>query len=139
VDSLQDADLLAYAHAEEGMVCQDCHEAAVLEEVHEGTTDPNVTQLTERVFPNEFCFDCHLPNEHTSYEEIIERTKDYMHEDQQINPHDPHAGTTMEEEQFDCDLCHKMHKETEGININYCYSCHHALTLENCNVCHEEN
>jgi len=136
VDSLQDADLLAYAHAQEGLVCQDCHEAAVLEEVHEGTTDPNVTELKPRMFPDEFCFDCHVPNEHTSYEEIVARTEDYTVNDEKVNPHDPHAGVERSDiEQTECSRCHQMHKESRG--INYCYNaCHHERNFENCNACH---
>jgi formate-dependent nitrite reductase cytochrome c552 subunit len=135
VDSLQDANLSAYAHAQEELVCLDCHEPAVLEQVHEGAPDPNITELKERRFPNEFCLDCHVPNEHTSYEEIIERTEDYTVNDEKVNPHDPHADLEeMDQDQFECRYCHKIHKESRG--INYCYTCHHEGTFENCNVCH---
>jgi hypothetical protein len=40
----------------------------------------------------QFCFDCHLPNEHTSYARVIERTKEYTVDDEKINSHDPHAA-----------------------------------------------
>ncbi len=133
-ESLQDATLLANVHAQEGLVCLDCHEQAVLEQVHE-EAKPGAPRLKERTFPMESCFDCHVPNEHTSYEEVIERTKDYTVDDEEINPHDPHAGVEgSEQEQFECYYCHKMHKESPG--INGCYSCHHAGTFENCSVCH---
>lgn len=136
VDSLQDANLSAYAHAQQGLVCLDCHEAEVLEQVHEGANDPNITELKGRKFPDEFCFDCHVANEHTSYEEIIERTEDYnTARGEEVNPHDPHAGVEgSDQEQFECSRCHRMHKESRG--INYCYGCHHEGNFENCNVCH---
>jgi cytochrome c nitrite reductase small subunit len=133
-DSLQDATLLAYTHAQEGLVCLDCHEQAVLEQVHEEAKS-GAPRLKGRRFSKEFCFDCHVPNEHTSYEEVIERTKDYSIDDEKINPHDPHAGVEgSEQEQFECYGCHKMHKESPG--INYCYGCHMSGTFESCSVCH---
>jgi formate-dependent nitrite reductase cytochrome c552 subunit len=133
-ESLQDATLLANAHAQEELVCLDCHEQAVLEQVHE-EAKPGDTRLKGHRFSNEFCFDCHVPNEHTSYEEIIERTKDYTVDDEKINPHDPHAGVEgSDQEQFECYGCHKMHKESSG--INYCYGCHMGGALESCDACH---
>jgi hypothetical protein len=134
VESLQDANLLAYAHAQEGLVCVDCHEQAELEQVHEGALPD--TPIKPLQVGMEFCFDCHVPNEHTSYKEVIERTEDYTVDDQKINPHDPHAG--LESDQYDlgpyeCSSCHKMHKESPG--INYCYSCHHERVLT-CGGCH---
>ena len=133
-ESLEDANLSAYTHAQEGLVCLDCHELAVLEQVHE-VAKAGVTRLKRRRLPMESCFDCHVPNEHTSYEEVMERTKDYTVDGEKINPHDPHAGVEGSElEQLECYGCHKMHRESPG--INYCYSCHHERTFENCSVCH---
>jgi hypothetical protein len=131
-ESLQDANLLAYAHAQKGLVCLDCHDQAVLQQVHEGV-GTGTTTSKEAKFPNEFCFGCHLPNEHTSYEEIIERTKEYTVDDAMINPHDPHAGVEGME-QLECSGCHKMHKESAL--IKGCYGCHHAGTFANCSTCH---
>jgi hypothetical protein len=129
-ESLQDATLLANAHAQEGLVCLDCHELAVLQQVHKGA-DAGTTELTQRESSNEFCFGCHVPNEHTSYEEIIERTEDYSVDDEKVNPHDPHAGVEgSDQKQFECYGCHKIHKKSPG--INYCYGCHHERTFENC-------
>ena len=133
LESLQDANLLAYAHAQEGLVCLDCHELAVLEQVHEEAVPG--TPIKARKFEMDFCFDCHLPNEHTSYAEVIERTKEYTVDDQKINPHNPHAGVEGME-QLECSSCHKMHKESPL--INYCYACHHAGTFANCSECHGE-
>jgi cytochrome c nitrite reductase small subunit len=134
-ESLEDATLLAYAHAQEEMVCLDCHEQEVLEEVHR-EAEAGVTRLTVRKFSmEESCLDCHVTNEHTSYEEVIERTEGYIIDGKEINPHDPHAGVEgSEQELFECYSCHRMHKESSG--INYCYGCHHAGTFENCSVCH---
>jgi hypothetical protein len=90
--------------------------------------------LEERQSETQVCFDCHVPNEHTSYAEVIERTKEYPVDDEKINPHDPHAG--LEERQLECLCCHQMHEESPL--INGCYSCHHAGTFENCSTCHGE-
>jgi hypothetical protein len=135
-ESLQDANLSASTHAQEGLVCLDCHEQAVLEQVHK-EAKAGVTRLKPRKFSNELCFDCHVDNEHTSYQEIIERTKDYTVDGEKINPHDPHAGLEeIEQEQLECRRCHKMHKESPG--IEYCYGCHHERNFENCSECHGE-
>jgi len=134
-ESLQDATLLANAHAQEELVCLDCHEQAVLEQVHE-EAKPGASRLKPRKFSSDSCFDCHVPNEHTGYEEVIERTEGYTVDDEEINPHDPHAGVEgSDQEQFECYSCHKMHKESPG--INYCYGCHHKRTFENCSECHQ--
>ena len=122
VESLQDATLLAYVHAQEGLACLDCHELAVLEQIHEGA-DPDTTELKERKFPMEFCFACH-----TSYPALIELTKDYIAPaGENINPHDTHEG------ELECYTCHKMHKKTW--ELTYCYNCHHERVLE-CGTCH---
>jgi hypothetical protein len=147
-ESLQDATLLANAHAQEGLVCLDCHELAVLEKVHggadfgatelekvQGGADFGATELEGRIFPKEFCFGCHVPNEHTSYEEIMARTEDYTVVEEKVNPHNPHAGSEeMGQEQFECYRCHSMHEKSRG--INYCYGCHHERNFENCSMCH---
>ena len=143
-ESLQDATLLANAHAQEGLVCLDCHEQAVLEQTHE-VAKAGTTQLRMRRFPMESCFDCHVPNEHTTYEEVIERTEDYTIRDEKVNPHaitvdpsnpdDPHDSG---EGEIECFYCHKMHKASQG--INYCYAiCHHERNFESCSSagCHE--
>jgi hypothetical protein len=83
---------------------------------------------------NEFCFDCHVPNEHTSYEQVIQLTADYIIDDQEINPHDPHPGAEGVKP-IECSNCHQMHEESPLITA--CYSCHHSGTLENCSVCHD--
>jgi cytochrome c nitrite reductase small subunit len=131
-ESLQDANLSAYTHAQEGLACLDCHEQAVLEQVH-AEAQPGTPRLKVLRFSSEFCFDCHVPNEHTSYEEVVERTKDYTVDGEEINPHDPHVGVE-ETGQYECYLCHRMHKESPL--INGCYGCHHEETFENCSGCH---
>jgi cytochrome c nitrite reductase small subunit len=107
-ESLEDATLLAYVHAQEGLVCLDCHEQVVLEQVHEEAR-AGTTQLKGRRFSMESCLDCHVPNEHRSYEEIISRTEELAR-----NPHDSHYG------ELECSICHKMHK----VSVDYCAQCH---------------
>jgi cytochrome c nitrite reductase small subunit len=129
--SLQDSNLLASAHAEEGLACLDCHEVGEVEQVHEEAVPG--TAIRAKTVEMEFCFDCHVPNEHTSYEQVIARTTDYVIDDQNINPHDPHPGSE-EVGQLQCSYCHKMHNESPL--IKGCYSCHHSGTLESCIDCH---
>ena len=129
-ESLQDSNLLAYAHAEEGLACRDCHEVEAVEQVHEEAVPG--ARIRGKTVEMEFCFDCHLANEHTSYEQVIGRTEEYTVDDEMINPHDPHAG--LEESPLDCRFCHQMHKQSPL--INGCYSCHHEGTFESCSTCH---
>jgi len=132
LESLDDPNLLAYAHAQEGLTCLHCHsDLEALEQVHEGAV-PGGPVTALRV-ENEFCFDCHVANDHTSYEEVIELTADYTIDDQNINPHEPHPGSEAVEE-IQCSRCHQMHEESAL--INGCYSCHHTRTLASCSTCH---
>ena len=110
-DSLQDTHLLAYTHAQEGLACLDCHEVEAVEQAHEGAVAG--IPMKQRKFEMEFCLDCHLPNEHTSYAEIIERTEG-LEEEIGANPHDSHFG------EMECRVCHKIHRESE----DYCAQCH---------------
>jgi len=129
--SLQDTNLLAYAHAQEGLECLDCHnDLEALGQAHEGAV-PGAPVKALRV-EMQFCFDCHVANEHTSYEQVIELTADYTIEDQRINPHDPHPG--LEVPLTECRYCHRMHEESPL--IEGCYSCHHKHTFQSCSECH---
>jgi cytochrome c-type protein NrfB len=122
-DSLRDSELSAYTHAQAGLTCLDCHELTALEQVHENT-DPDATEIAERKFPNEFCFECH-----GDYQGLIALTEGSM-VFEGTNPHDTHLG------EVGCYNCHKMHGVSSG--INYCYSCHHpeALLTQGCE-CHD--
>jgi nitrate/TMAO reductase-like tetraheme cytochrome c subunit len=133
VESLDNPDLLAYAHAQEELECLDCHtDVEELRQVHEEAVPGK--RIVGMTVDNEFCFDCHVPNEHTSYEQVIEETEGYIIEGQEINPHDPHPNAETVKP-IECSTCHQMHEESPLINA--CYSCHHSGTLENCSVCHD--
>jgi len=129
VDSLKDANLSAYVHVQEGYVCLDCHELAVLEDVHKDA-DLNATSIKALRFPKEFCLSCH-----GSYSALIKLTTDSIAfedpEGNYINPHEQPSETHTEN--VECYSCHKMHKTYNP--INYCYGCHHAGVLE-CGTCH---
>jgi cytochrome c nitrite reductase small subunit len=132
LESFDNPDLLAYDHGQEGLECLDCHtDQEQLREVHEDAIPGRPVKALS--VENEFCFDCHVPNEHTSYAEVIDLTKDYVIDDQNINPHDPHPGSEVVG-QLECTGCHKMHEESPL--INFCYDCHHTQTLEACIDCH---
>jgi cytochrome c nitrite reductase small subunit len=134
VDSLDNPDLLAYAHGQGGLECLDCHtDQEELQRVHEEAVPGEPVRALS--VEKEFCFDCHLANEHTSYEQIVERTSDYVIDGQEINPHDPHGGP-LETWQYECYRCHTMHEESPL--INYCYGCHHEGTFESCSQCHDD-
>jgi cytochrome c nitrite reductase small subunit len=140
LESWQTPGFGAQVHAEEGLACLDCHEPTVQQQMNELVVylqgdfrDP----LKERKFGNEFCFDCHVDNEHTSYEEVTARTEDYTIDDELVNPHSPpHEAGEGTGEQPDCRVCHKMHQESPG--TNYCFGCHHTGTFRACTQCHEE-
>lgn len=92
--------------------------------------------LEERKFETEFCFDCHLPNERTSYEQVTARTEEYTVDGEMVNPHAPHTGVEGRDNQLECRSCHKMHEDSPG--IEFCYGCHHAGNFKNCSTCHGE-
>jgi nitrate/TMAO reductase-like tetraheme cytochrome c subunit len=134
VESLDNADLLAYAHAQEGLQCLDCHtDLEELRQAHEEAVAG--TGIRRLRFDVDFCFDCHIPNEHTSYAEVIALTQDYIINDENINPHDPHPGSE-EVGQLECYYCHQMHRQSPL--IEGCYSCHHERNFQKCSVCHGE-
>jgi hypothetical protein len=133
VQSLEDGNLLAYTHAQEGLECEDCHEQEAIRQTHEEIV-PGARVRPLRI-ANEFCFDCHVDNEHTSYDQVIERTADYVIEGQLINPHDPHVNAEGYVPQSDCRDCHQMHRESSP--IDGCYDCHHSGTFDSCGTCHE--
>jgi len=148
------ADLLGQAHAEADVTCLDCHEPTIQQQVQEGVkvaTKDYEAAFAEREFPKESCLRCH---EHGSYEQLIELTKDYTVHGEKVNPHaykvdpealDPQAYKAnpeapdphdTEKGELECYQCHKVHKESPG--LNYCYECHHDAIFLNCNVCHKE-
>ena len=143
-DSESAAHGYAHAHAEvqvregqEGLTCLDCHEQAGLEQVHrDARPDTRVRKFKPA---DEFCLDCHVENEHTSYEEIADRTKDYVYDETETNPHAPHIdmeGHADSQEAEGCYQCHKIHKTPQLIKA--CFGCHHSSTFKPCDTCHED-
>jgi hypothetical protein len=126
--------LLAYDHAEEDLGCLDCNESETMEVVH-AMADATATWVRPREVESALCLDCHVPNEHSTWQQLVERTADYVYEGETLNPHDPH-GTLEEtgEAEFECRSCHEIHGESRG--MNYCYSCHHSMTFDVCSTCH---
>jgi len=133
--SMQDVALLANAHAQEGLTCLDCHDAADLESLHaQATTDTSA--LTRRNYPDQFCFDCHVANLHPNYQVLAASTANYTVDGQQVNPHDPHADSELlNDQRYECYRCHTMHSDSKG--LDFCYSCHHTKALVSCAECHE--
>jgi cytochrome c nitrite reductase small subunit len=133
--SPEDVTLLANVHAQKGLGCLDCHDPAELQPLHaQATTDTSA--LAMREYPDQFCFDCHVPNIHPNYQVITMLTSVYTVGDLQVNPHDPHAGSeTLKDQKYECYRCHTMHSESQG--INYCYTCHKDEILTSCNGCDE--
>ena len=124
-DALEDPTRLAYVHGQVGLGCLDCHQVEEVEQVHEEAVAGR--PIEERTVEMQFCLGCHVANRHTSYEEIIERTEEYIIDGQNINPHDPHVGVEGMSEQYECSLCHKMIKESPP--VEGCYICHHERTF----------
>lgn len=111
--SWEASDFGAHEHEQADVVCLDCHEPTLQEQVHEVVVyvqGDYETPLPELKYPMEDCLECH---EHGSYEQIIQMTAD-LKETYEANPHDSHFG------QMECRLCHKMHTESE----DYCAQCH---------------
>ena len=116
VDSLigEEATYMGSSHYEKDVVCIDCHEPTLEQQVNELVVfvkKEYKTPLKQRRFDNDWCLRCH---EHSSYEEIAERTADL-----ERNPHAGHWG------ELDCRICHKMHRPSEL----YCATCHDYASL----------
>lgn len=134
LESWSQPDSLAYQHAEEGIACLDCHEPTIQQQANEAIAhvkgdfkDP----LKQRKFESDFCLDCHLASQHTSYEQVIERTADYVVDGETVNPHEPHVGLEdVEQKRRECYVCHDMHRESTG--LTFCYGCHHQETFQSC-------
>ena len=156
--SMSNPDVLAYPHAQEGLGCVDCHLSRAEEAIAKFTADGSAE---ERMTGMDVCFDCHVDNEHTSYEQVIERTKDYVMlatfqadedttsqedcagavqvilEERNINPHDAHLNRAAVGD-LECQGCHRIHEQSPLIDA--CYSCHHNGTLLSCSLsdCHPD-
>jgi len=155
--------LLASLHASQDVICLNCHDQSIDEiytEFMVFVKDEYRDPLKQREYDQEWCFRCH---DHTSREEIIERTKDYVFDyeieeqflaklaeqdtyhlgdEGQINPHNfPVDSNNMDDPHGDptklpdCFVCHKMHQESPG--LEYCFTCHHSRVLAACSTCHE--
>ena len=128
VASLADSSCLAYAHAQAGNTCIDCHEQDVLQEKHQVPVE--VPESITLRMTKEECFECH-----GSMEEIIARTADstvfQTVDGNYINPHVTPSET--HEADVQCYSCHRMHITYDS--RGYCYSCHHTGELT-CYTCH---
>jgi cytochrome c nitrite reductase small subunit len=107
LESWQDSDLGAHAHAVEDITCLDCHEPTVQQQVQElvvymqGDFDVPLAQIR---YPMSECLECH-----DSYAALAELTSGG-----DFNPHGSHWG------ELECGVCHGMHKES----VDYCDQCH---------------
>jgi len=132
-ESLENPDMLGFSHTAEGLACVDCHELEQLTQLHAQAVPGD--RVTVLMIENDLCFDCHIENEHTSNEQVAERTADYVIEGELLNPHDPHAALGKQEKPLlNCASCHKMHKQSPL--LNGCKDCHHIGTYEACVNCH---
>lgn len=121
--SMENTDLLASAHAEEGLTCLDCHTETDLQVVHQEFKSGTFK------FTNDFCLLCHVKDD------IITRTTGFLINEVNINPHDPHADTA-EVDEIKCSICHEAHEESPL--VEGCNTCHHTGTYESCSTCHAE-
>ncbi len=132
--SLQDPNMLAYTHSQQGVKCVDCHtDQTALQQAHDNAVAGKPIKAVK--INMDVCFGCHIANQHTSYDQIIERTKDYAVDQQNINPHNPHLPEAQLA-QLECTMCHTVHEPAPLINA--CYGCHHERNFEPCSSCHEK-
>lgn len=121
VDSLTAPDLLASAHASEGIDCIDCHNDYGAEEQLRDTLA--YVQNTYEVpfararYPLETCFSCH---EHGSYDQIAWRTTDLGVTDPQAKGHDANPHQPPHYSDLECNSCHRVHRESTLL----CWECH---------------
>jgi hypothetical protein len=113
LESWEESDYGAHAHAQYDIACLDCHEPTLEQQIDElivYVQGDYEIPLGELKYPKESCYGCH---EHGSYEQIVEMTA-HLEEEVGGNPHNSHYG------EMECRLCHKMHEESE----DYCSQCH---------------
>jgi cytochrome c nitrite reductase small subunit len=107
VESWQESDYGAYAHAIEGVTCLECHEPTLQQQVDElvvymrGDFDVPLAQIR---YPMSECLECH-----EDYATLAELTSGG-----EFNPHDSHWG------ELECGTCHHMH----AASVDYCDQCH---------------
>jgi hypothetical protein len=143
-ESYMESDFLVHAHADAGVVCLDCHEPTIAQQLEEAQIQISGEYrlpLKKMDVEDEFCMreGCH------SRETVIANTSGYIGVDgTSVNPHEItlKAGYTDTEsphqpggEAIACANCHTAHRESVG--IDYCYSCHHAETFKTCYSCHD--
>ena len=111
VTSYLTGDNLDHKHAEAGVLCKDCHDYPLSEEIRAGidflTTNYELDEngeLSQRDFGDEICTQCHVSMEHVALK------TDFLY----YNPHDSGMGI------FTCNTCHLSHSE----QIDYCSECH---------------
>jgi nitrate/TMAO reductase-like tetraheme cytochrome c subunit len=120
-DSLTTPNLLASAHANEGVECIDCHSDYGAEEQLRDTlayVQNTYDEPFARVrYPMETCFQCH---EHGSYDQIAWRTTDLGVTDPQAKGHDANPHQPPHYTDLECNSCHRVHRESTLL----CWECH---------------
>lgn len=105
----------AHTHAQNGLVCQDCHEVTLRSavwDIFSNVTHSYQLPLKEQKVQAEACFRCHA-----SYAQLAEMTNNLKGPDGFAlgrNPHNSHWG------QLECGTCHKMHR----VSRDWCSECH---------------
>jgi len=153
-DGWQESSLLAFDHHRANVACLDCHPFDPVQSAHEVitfVTGKYETPLAQRQFDSDWCFRCHPA--HSSYEQIIGLTEDYMTDNcQLVNPHayqldntslivsNPHEIPEGVNGRVECYQCHKVHAESPKLQL--CVECHHSAQLDKadfqpCSACHE--
>jgi hypothetical protein len=108
-----DNNVLITAHAKKNVICLDCHEPKLSEQINEGihwVTGNFSDPLQPRKFATRaFCLrsGCHDNND------IIKALENWGG-DEGVNPHDSHQG------QLDCYNCHSVHHQS----VMFCDECH---------------
>lgn len=145
LETYENSDYLVHAHAESGLVCLDCHEPTLseqLEELQIQMSGDYRTPLAKRDMGDEFCLTdgCH------TRDEIIAAGDSYVTpKGDAVNPHKMTIVETAESrenphnspdgEPLACSTCHTAHRQSK--EINYCFdSCHHVGGFDSCSNCH---
>ena len=119
-DSLTAPNLLASAHADEGIACTDCHDYGAEEQLRDTLAylRNDYQEPFARVrYPMETCFGCH---EHGSYDQIAWRTTDLGVTDPQAKGHDANPHQPPHYSELECNSCHRVHRESTLL----CWECH---------------
>lgn len=120
VDSEQASNLLASAHAGQGVTCLDCHDYGAEQQLRDTLAflqGEYEEPLQRQRYDMDLCLSCH---EHGTYAQIAWRTTDLGVTDSQAKGHEANPHQPPHFDKLECNSCHRIHQEGTLL----CWECH---------------